>query len=98
MDSSKKDIGMYEKVGLSVDWKMYLKCLKELKQSSEEAREVRRKSADWDYIESRPEPLRTALKVLVETGDIIGVSQDYSIPLDELDEERMKAKIPIVLP
>jgi len=33
-----------------------------------------------------------------ETGDIIEVSQDYSIPLDELNEERMKAKIPIVLP
>lgn len=40
--------------------------LKEL----EKAREFRRRMADWKYIESRPEPLKTALKVLVETGDL----------------------------
>ena len=72
--------------------------LEEVKRELEKARGVRRKSADWDYIESRPEPLRTALKVLVETGDLWYAATMTGVPLDELDEERMKAKIPIVLP
>jgi len=71
--------------------------LEEIKRELEEAREVRRKSADWDYIESRPEPLRTALKVLVETGDLWYAATMTGVPLDELNEERIKARIPIVV-
>ena len=48
--------------------------LEELRRELEEARELRRRSADWDCIESRPEPIRTALKVLVGTGDLVGVA------------------------
>jgi hypothetical protein len=54
----------------------------------EEARELRRRSADWGYIESRPEPLRTALKLLVETGDLWYSSKLSGVPVDELNEER----------
>jgi hypothetical protein len=41
--------------------------------------------------------LRTALKLLVETGDLKLASKLCSIPLDELNEERIKARIPIVV-
>ena len=63
----------------------------------EKARELRRKSADWAYIESRPEPLKTALKIFVETGDLWYASAMTGVPLDELNEERKKARIPLVV-
>ncbi len=88
---------LYEEAGLTVDWEAYTKAVSEYLKAREEAREIRRRSADWSYIESRPEPLRTALKVLVETGDFKGVAQAFSIPLDLLNEERKKAKIPLVI-
>ena len=71
--------------------------LEELRRELEEARELRRRMADWDYIESRPEPIRTALKVLVETGDLWYAAAMTGVPLDELDEERVRARIPIVV-
>ena len=63
----------------------------------EEAKELRRRNADWAYIESRPEPLRTALKLLVETGDLWYSSKLSGVPLDELNEERKRARIPLVV-
>ena len=63
----------------------------------EEARELRRRSADWAYIESKPEPLKTALKLLVETGDLWYSAKLSGVPLDELNEERKKARIPLVV-
>jgi len=67
--------------------------LKEL----EKAREFRRRMADWKYIESRPEPLKTALKLLVETGDLWYSATMTGIPVDLLNEERIKAKIPLTV-
>lgn len=58
---------------------------------------MRKREADWSYIESRPEPLKTALKILVETGDMKLALKLCSIPLEELNEERIKARIPLVL-
>ena len=71
--------------------------IKEFWEEYRKAQELRRNMADWDYIESRPEPIKTALKILVETGDLKMVSMVYSIPLDVLNRERIKAKIPILL-
>jgi hypothetical protein len=62
-----------------------------------EARELRRRSADWDFIERQPEPIRAALKVLVETGDLWLAAKVAGLPVDEFDEIRLKAKIPIVV-
>ncbi len=92
---------MLEKVfrekGLRVDWESYRKLTSVLREELEWARELRRKEADWGYIESRPEPLKTALKLLVETGDLKLVSRLFSIPLEELNEERIKARVPLVV-
>ena len=84
-------------MGLTIDWKEYRKVMKVLRSELEWVREFRRSRADWSHIESRPEPLRTALKVLVEIGDLKGIFQAYSIPLEELNEERIRAKILIVV-
>ena len=62
-----------------------------------EAREIRRRSADWEFIEKQPEPVKTALKVLVETGDLWLAARVAGLPVDEFDEIRLRARIPIVV-
>jgi len=62
-----------------------------------EARELRCRSADWSYIERQPEPIKTALKVLVETGDLWLAAKISGLPVDEFNEIRIKARIPIVV-
>ncbi|HDD34039.1 MAG TPA: hypothetical protein ENG30_02695 [Thermofilaceae archaeon] len=62
-----------------------------------EARELRCRSADWSYIERQPEPIKTALRVLVETGDLWLAAKISGLPVDEFNEIRIKARIPIVV-
>ncbi len=71
--------------------------VEEFKEFECEARELRAKSADWEFIEKQQEPIRTALKVLVETGDLWLAAKISGLPVDEFDEIRMKAKIPVVV-
>jgi len=72
----------------------YLKLIEEL---IEEAREIRRKSADWNFISRQPEPLKTALIYLIEDGDLYVASKIAGLTVDEMDKLRIKAKIPIVI-
>ena len=83
--------------GLKVNWEEYRRLTSTLREELEWARELRRREADWGYIESRPEPLKTALKILVETGDLWYAAALTGVDLEELNEERIKAKIPIVV-
>ena len=71
--------------------------LKEYEKWFKEAREIRRKSADWDFINKQPEPIRSALIVLVETGDLKLACKLADLKLGDFNEIRLKAKIPIVL-
>jgi len=71
--------------------------IEDYKRRLEEAREIRRRSADWDFIEKQPEPMKTALKLLVETGDLWYSAKIAGVGLDELNEMRLKAKIPLVV-
>ena len=74
-NASPKVIARLAKVlGLELDVESYLKAVEECARKLSEDRELRTRSADWAYIESRPEPLKTALKPLVETGDVKLVS------------------------
>ncbi len=66
-------------------------------EEDEEARKIRREKADWKFIERQPEPIKTALKVLVETGDLYRAAKVAGVTLGEMDELRMKAKIPLVV-
>ncbi|WP_288006143.1 hypothetical protein [Thermofilum sp.] len=71
--------------------------MEKFKEFELEARELREKSADWEFIEKQPEPIKTALKVLVENGDLWLAAKISGLPVDEFDEIRIKAKIPVVV-
>jgi len=83
--------------GYTVDLDKAEKIAAEYRRRLGQARELRREKADWDYIESREEPLKTALKLFVETGDLWFSAKLTGVPIDVLNEERRKAKIPIVV-
>jgi hypothetical protein len=62
----------------------------------EEARELRRKEADWKFIEAQPPRLRAALKFYVETGDLYVASRIAGLSVEEFNELRRRARIPNV--
>ena len=66
-------------------------------EEGEEAREIRRKHADWKFIEEQPEPLRSALKCFVELGDLYLAAKIAEMGIDEFNQLRIRAKIPIVI-
>ncbi len=61
-----------------------------------EAREIRRKMADWKFIESLPPRLREALKYYIEKGDIYVASRIAGLSVEEFNELRIRARIPNV--
>jgi len=68
--------------------------LLEAKQRLEEAKEQRKKSADWSFIESLPPKLKAALKYYIESGDLRGAQKFSGLTLEELKELLVKAKVP----
>jgi len=44
--------------------------LRKWEEEDREAREIRRREADWDFIRSQPPRLRAALELYVETDDL----------------------------
>jgi len=73
------------------------KELVEILRLLEEAREIRRKYADWEFINKQPEPIKSALIYFVEDGDLYVASRIAGLTIDEMDELRKRAKIPIVV-
>ena len=63
----------------------------------EEAREVRRREADWGFIEKQPPRLRAALKYYVETGDIRTAARLAGLALEEFRELLRRANVPVVV-
>jgi len=61
-----------------------------------EAREVRRRHADWDFIERQPPRIKYALIYYVETGDLYVASRIAGLKVEEFNELRIKANIPNV--
>jgi hypothetical protein len=62
----------------------------------EDPREVRRRSADWAFIESLPPRLREALKYYIEAGDMYVASRIAGLTVEEFNELRIRANIPNV--
>ena len=62
----------------------------------EEARELRRKEADWEFIESQPPRIKAALKLYIETGDIRLAARVAGIGLEEFREILRAARVPVV--
>ncbi|AET31743.1 hypothetical protein [Pyrobaculum ferrireducens] len=61
-----------------------------------EAREIRRREADWDFINRQPPKLKYALIYYVETGDIYVASRIAGMRVEQFDGLRRRAKIPTV--
>jgi len=70
---------------------------KKWEEEDREAREIRRKYADWSFIESQPEPIKSALKCFIELGDLYVASRIANMSVDEFNELRKKARIPVVV-
>ncbi|MCC6020928.1 MAG: hypothetical protein LM577_06145 [Thermoproteaceae archaeon] len=68
----------------------------ELGQEEAEARELRRKHADWNFIERLPPRLRAALIYYVETGDLRRAQWISGLNLDHFRDLMRRARIPVV--
>ncbi|BDC17901.1 hypothetical protein [Acidianus sp. HS-5] len=65
----------------------------EMIKAEKEAREIRRKTADWNFINSLPPKLRIPLEYYIETGDIYNAAKLAGLAVDEFNELRIKAGI-----
>ncbi|AEA12723.1 paREP6 [Thermoproteus uzoniensis 768-20] len=63
----------------------------------EEAREIRRREADWAYIERLPPRLRAALRYYVKTGDFRTAARLAGLGVEEFLERAREARIPLVI-
>ncbi|MEM3972640.1 MAG: hypothetical protein QXF96_08625 [Saccharolobus sp.] len=70
--------------------------VREILEYYREAREIRRKYANWDFIKSQPIKLRIALEYYIEVGDLYNAAKLAGITMDEFNELRIKAGIPSV--
>jgi hypothetical protein len=61
-----------------------------------EAREIRRKYANWNFIRSQPPKIRVALEYYIETGDLYNAAKIAGMTMDEFNELRIKAGIPSI--
>jgi len=71
--------------------------LEELRKLDREAREIRRRMADWDFIRSQPPRIRAALEYLIEDDDLYVASRIAGLTIEEMNELRIRAKIPRVI-
>jgi len=71
--------------------------LEKWKAEDTEAREIRKRFADWAFIESQPKPIRSALKCFVELGDMRLAAKITGLSIDEFNQLRTQAKIPVVV-
>jgi hypothetical protein len=70
--------------------------MEEVLEALREARELRRKHADWNFIERLPPKLKAALIYYIETGDIYVASRIAGMSVAEFNELRIKARVPSV--
>jgi len=74
-----------------------LSSLDKWRRLEEEAREIRRREANWSFIESQPPRLRAALKYYIETGDIRTSAKLGGVDIEDFRELLRKANIPVVV-
>ncbi|RSN67995.1 hypothetical protein D9Q81_06830 [Candidatus Korarchaeum cryptofilum] len=69
----------------------------EWEREDREFREIRRSKADWEFIKAQPPHIRAALIYFIERGDRYVASRIAGLSLDEFDEIRRRANIPVVV-
>ena len=62
----------------------------------EEAKKIRRKYANWEFIKSQPPKLRVALEYFIEVGDLYNAAKLAGMSMEEFNELRIRAGIPSV--
>ena len=70
--------------------------MEELSAREVEGREVRRRMADWEFINRQPPRIRAALIYYVERGDLYVASRIAGLSMEEMNELRIRARIPNV--
>ncbi|MFQ6071762.1 MAG: hypothetical protein ACE5KT_03540, partial [Methanosarcinales archaeon] len=75
----------------------FLEKIERWKEEDIRYREERKKEVDWKYIEKLPKDVRKALEIFIETGDIIFAARSSNLPYLELNDYRIKAKIPYIV-
>jgi hypothetical protein len=71
--------------------------VEEWEREDREFREIRRSKADWEFIKAQPPHIRAALIYFIERGDRYVASRIAGLSLDEFDEIRRRANIPVVV-
>jgi hypothetical protein len=75
--------------------KVYEDKLREWIERFKEAREIRRKCANWEFIRSQPPKIRIALEYYVETGDFRTAARMADMAVDEfVNMAKDQANIP----
>ena len=70
--------------------------LKKWRELEDEARAIRRKYADWEFIEKQPPKIKAALIYYIEKGDIREAAQFAGMDLEDFRELLRKANIPTI--
>ena len=78
---------MMEEVGAKLRWWI---------EYFEEAKRIRRRYADWEFIKSQPPKLRVALEYFIEVGDLYNAAKLAGMSMEEFNELRIRAGIPSV--
>ncbi|MCC6019888.1 MAG: hypothetical protein LM577_00740 [Thermoproteaceae archaeon] len=67
--------------------------MQELIDREREARELRRREADWNYINSLPPRVRAAIKLFIETGNLRLSQKVSGLGLEEFVEHLRRANV-----
>uniref|UniRef100_A0A7C5Z0X0 PaREP6 n=1 Tax=Ignisphaera aggregans TaxID=334771 RepID=A0A7C5Z0X0_9CREN len=68
-----------------------MSALDKWRRFEEEAREIRRREADWNFIEKQPPRIKAALKYYIEVGDLYVASRIAGLTIEEFNELEEKS-------
>ena len=71
--------------------------LKELIEQEKEAYEIRKRMANWEFINNQSPRIKAALIFYIKTGDIRKACKIANIGIEEFRELLRKANIPVIL-
>ncbi len=69
---------------------------KDFKKEMEEYRKIREESANWNFIKNQPMRIKKGLEALIKSGDLWVASRIAGITMDELNDIRIDADIPMI--
>ncbi len=72
------------------------RILREFQEDEAEARKIREEEAGWEYINRQPPNIKETLIAFIRCGDLYVASIIAQMTINEFNEFRIKAKIPVV--